>query len=136
MLDDAIKGTVVDRVAVQPVVRNRERFEAVMVIFEIPVIVNMIERAPTQETFDRWMARLRRAVQRALPLMVPAIRKVRQREAELATAAAELYPDLAVIDGEDAIDAIMRELLSPLFRTGPEQTPPADQPAASQGAQT
>lgn len=144
MLDDAVKNTIVDRLAVQPVVRNRERVEKAMVVVEIPLIVNAIERGllmpgQTREGADeimrRWGPRLRRAVQRALPLMVPAIRKVRQREAELAEAARELYPDLPQIEGEDAIDAIMRELLAPLFETGPEQNT-AGQPAPSEGAQS
>jgi hypothetical protein len=135
MLDDAIKGTVVDRVAVQPAVRNRERFESVLVCFEIPVIVNMIERDLSPENIARWAPRLRRAVQRALPLMVPAIRKVRQREEDLKAAAQEIYgADIAGSDG-DPIEAIMRELLSPLLETGPDggartdTPPPADAPA-------
>ena len=145
MLDDAVKGTLVDRGLVQPAVRNRERVEAVLVCFEIPFIVNMIERellreGQTQdgarEAMDRWAPRLRRAVQRALPLMVPAIKKVRAREAELQAAAAEIYGE-DIGGAQDPIEAIMRELLSPLFAgPGPEQpAPPQPAPAPEpQGA--
>jgi hypothetical protein len=123
LADEAVAHTIIDRLAVQPISRNRERFEAGLAIFETPGILFMMERqilAPDLE-FDMRVARvealvpsLERAVRRSLPHMARAIVKVRKREEELRKAAIELYGD-TIGDGVDPVVGVVQDLVAPIY---------------------
>ncbi len=122
IIDEAVANTPLDRIALQPIVRNRKRVEGVLSVLETPLIMATIERNPTPENIDRWYPSLYRAVRRALPIMVPAMVKVRKREAELETAARDLYGEELGIPEFDAagqrvdpVAWIVRDFLSPLI---------------------
>jgi hypothetical protein len=88
MLDEAIKGSVVDKVALQPIVRARGRFDLIGAVFGPPALILAIERNPDRAPV--LMPMLKSSIRSALPLMVPAIKKVQQKEAKAAEAAADL----------------------------------------------
>ena len=123
LADEAVAGTLIDRLAVQPVSRNRERFEAGLAIIETPGILFMMERqvlAPGLELADR-VARvealvpsLERAVRRSLPHMARAIVKVRKREEQLRAAAVELYGE-SLADGVDPVVGVVQDLIAPIY---------------------
>ena len=103
MLDEAVKGSFIDKLVLQPVVKGRGRFDLLGAVLGPPLIVLAIERNPEQ--IDALMPMLRSSVRASLPLMVPAIKKVQEKERRAAEAAAELFPDLA--PGEDPVDGII-----------------------------
>jgi len=103
MLDDAVKGTIVDRMVLQPVAKGRGRFDALGAVFGPPLIVLAIERNPNNA--EMLIPMLKASIRNSLPLMVPAIKKVAAREAAAAEAARELFPDLG--PGEDPVDSII-----------------------------
>ena len=103
MLDDAVKGTIVDRMVLQPVAKGRGRFDALGAVFGPPLIVMAIERNP--QNAEMLIPMLKASIRSSLPLMVPAIKKVAAREAAAAEAARELFPDLG--PGEDPVDSII-----------------------------
>jgi hypothetical protein len=103
MLDEAVKGTIVDRMVLQPVAKGRGRFDALGAVFGPPLIVMAIERNP--QNAEMLIPMLKASIRSSLPLMVPAIKKVAAREAAAAEAARELFPDLG--PGEDPVDSII-----------------------------
>jgi hypothetical protein len=124
MLDDAVKGTVVDKVALQPAIRAKGRFDAIGGLIEVPLIVFSMERDPTKiETLRPW---LRSAVRRSLPAMVPALQKMKADEKKAAEVAAELYPDLP--EGMDPVEAVISDILAPLIATLQAQPQPEEAP--------
>ena len=108
MLDEAAKGSFIDRALLQPVVKTRGRFDLLSAVIAPPLLVMAIERDPSKA--DLLMPVLKSQIRSALPLMVPAIKKVQEKEAKAAEAAAELFPDLP--PGEDPADAIIAMLFS------------------------
>lgn len=124
MLDEAIKGSFVDRAVLQPIVKARGRFDLVGAVFGPPVLVYSMERAMAagdRARFDMLGALLKSSIRQGLPLMVPAIKKVKMKEAAAAEAAAELFPDLP--EGVDPVDAIIADMFAtwvPVTVTEPE----------------
>lgn len=108
LLDDALKGSIVDRVLLQPVAKGRGRFDALGAILGPPLIVFAIQSQPDRA--EVLLPMLRSSIRSSLPLMVPAIRKVQAREAAAAAAAAELFPDLPA--GADPVDAILEMMFA------------------------
>jgi len=123
MLDEAVKGSFVDKLLLQPVVKARGRFDLLGAVMGPPLIVLAIERNPQQ--IDVLMPMLRSSVRASLPLMVPAIKKVQEKERKAAEAAAELFPDLP--PGEDPVDGI----IAMMFADWVPQAPQAQQPEES-----
>ena len=117
MLDEAVKGTFVDKLVLQPVVKTRGRFDLLGAVMGPPLIVLAMERNPQQ--MDVLMPMLRSSIRASLPLMVPAIKKVQEKERKAAEAAADLFPDLA--PGEDPVDAIISMMFA-------DWVPPAPPP--------
>ena len=117
MLDEAVKGTFVDKLVLQPVVKTRGRFDLLGAVMGPPLIVLAMERNPAQ--MDVLMPMLRSSIRASLPLMVPAIKKVQDKERKAAEAAAELFPDLA--PGEDPVDAIISMMFADWVPPAPPQ---------------
>lgn len=91
MLDDAAAGTVVDKVALQPIVKARERFDLIGAVFGPPALILAIERNPDRA--EMLMPMLRSSIRNALPLMVPALKRVQAKEAKMIEAAENLFDD-------------------------------------------
>lgn len=103
ILDEAISGTVVDRVVLQPIVKGRGRFDGLAAVFGPPALILAIERNP--ERAPMLLPMLRTSIRGSLPQMAKAVKKVQAKERAMAEAAAELFPDLP--PGEDPADAIL-----------------------------
>ena len=102
LVDDAVKGTFIDRAILQPVAKGRGRFDALGAVFGPPAIIYAIERDPARA--DVLIPLLKSSIRNALPLMAPAIKRLQKKEQEIAAAAAEMG-----FDGEgDPADAIIQ----------------------------
>lgn len=123
MLDEAAKGSFIDKTVIQPVVKTRGRFDLLGAVFGPPLIVLAIERDPSRA--DVLIPVLKSSIRSSLPHMVPAIKKVREREAKAAEAARELFPGLP--EGEDPVDSIIAEIFAD-WSPRPPQPEPADEP--------
>jgi len=91
MLDEAVKGSIVDKVALQRIVKARGRFDLVGAVFGPPLLVLAIERNPQQ--VKTLMPILAAQIRRSLPLMVPAIKKAQAKEKAVMEATELLFED-------------------------------------------
>ena len=101
LLDDVVKGTIVDKMVVQKVVGARGKLDLLFAIFGPPVLTWRMEQAivqGNQSQLDVLEPMLKSAVKNALPVMIPALAKARKREAAANTALAELM-DADELDG-------------------------------------
>jgi hypothetical protein len=119
LLDDAAKGTFVDRIVLQPVAKGRGRFDALAAVFGPPAVILAMERDPSRA--EVLIPVLKAQIRSALPMMVPAIKKVQEKERKAAEAAAELFPDLPEgVDPADAIIAMLFDGWTPPAPSAPE----------------
>jgi len=88
ILDDAVKGTAIDRLVLQPVAKGRGRFDALGAVFGPPAIILAIEKDPSKA--DVLIPVLKSSIRNALPLMAPAIKRLQKKEEEIKAAAEEL----------------------------------------------
>ena len=107
LLDDAVKGTVVDKLVLQRVVSARGRFDTLGAVFGPPMLILAIERNPQRA--DVLFPMLKASIRQALPQMVPAIKKARDKEAKIAKATEELFADDPAFQGieGDPVDYIL-----------------------------
>jgi hypothetical protein len=89
MLDEAVAGTVVDKVALQPIFKARGKFDLIGAVFGPPALIYAIERNPERAAL--MVPMLRTSIRNALPLMVPAIKRIQTKEAKTAEAASDLF---------------------------------------------
>jgi len=106
IIDEAVQGTIIDKVVLQPVVKGRGRFDALGAVFGPPALILAIENDPSKAPV--LIPILKSSIRNSLPMMAKAIKKVQAKEAAQAAAARELFPDLA--EGEDPADAIIAML--------------------------
>ena len=121
LIDDAIQGTIVDKVVLQPIVKGRGRYDALGAVFGPPAIILAIENDPSKAPL--LIPLLKSSIRNSLPMMAKAIKKVQAKEAAMEQAAKELFPDLA--DGEDPVDGIIAMLFDGWI---PPQAPAAEEP--------
>ena len=126
LLDESLKGSFIDKTVLQPIVKGRGRFDALGAVFGPPALIIAIERDPSKA--DVLIPLLKSSIRNALPLMVPAIKKVQEKEKKAAEAAAELFPDLE--PGKDPVDEIIAMMFdgwqppeSPVANETPETAP-------------
>lgn len=106
MLDDVVKDTFIDKVALQKVVKGRAKFDLLGAVIGPPLLVLAIERNP--QNAQALMPMLASSIRHSLPLMVPAIKKAKEKERKMAEAAADLFaddPDFP--QGEDPVAYIL-----------------------------
>jgi hypothetical protein len=103
ILDDAVSGTVVDKMVFQPIAKGRGRFDSLAAVLGPPALILAIENNP--ERAPMLIPVLKSSIRNSLPQMAKAIKKVQAKERANAEAAAELFPDLE--PGEDPADAIL-----------------------------
>ena len=120
ILDEAVKGTPIDRLILQPVAKGRGRFDALSAVFGPPLIILAIERDPSKA--EMLFPILKTSIRNSLPLMAPAIRKIQKKDADIAAAAAELG-----FDGEgDPADQIINMIFGDWVPPMPEPEPMPD----------
>ena len=110
MVDEALKGSPVDKAVLQPIVRARARFDLIGAVAGPPLIVLAIIQQPNR--VNVLMPVLRQAIDGALPYMVPAMKKAEKRWAEKLNAIKELYPDLEIPEGTDPVDLIIQQMFA------------------------
>jgi hypothetical protein len=106
MLDEALAGTIVDKVALQRIEKGRARYDLLGAVFGPPLLVYAIERNPANA--QALMPMLAASIRHSLPLMVPAIKKAQAREKAVAEATAELFADDPDwVEGTDPVEHIL-----------------------------
>lgn len=132
MLDEALKGSIVDKMIVQPITKARGRFDLIGAVFGPPMLVLALERNPDQ--YEILMPLLESSIRNSLPLMVPAIKKVKEKEAKAAEVAAELFPDLA--EGEDPVRYVIEMMFAGWVPSKVTDAPPPDAGAPAEPERT
>lgn len=110
VLDEALAGSFIDRVAVQPLARNYARYAALGAVMGPPMLAFVIEGKP--QLAQTLMPELRRAIRSAAPYMLKAAKQKKIEDAEIETAFREAYPTAP--DGMTA-DSMIDELLAEVF---------------------
>lgn len=131
-LDEIIKGTAVDAIAVQPLVRLKGKYDQVGSLFEVPILMFLMERDPSR--IGSLGPKFKRALRRSIVQMGPAIKKMQEDEAKIDATLAELYPELEA--GEDRTDALIRDRFGEEFLFYLTNPPPAPAPAPEGAVQT
>jgi len=135
MLDEAVAGSMVDKVALQRIVKARGRLDLVGAVFGPPLLVYAIERNPANA--PTLMPMLAASIRRSLPLMVPAIKKVQAREKAVAEATELLFSDDPdYVPGTDPVAYVMELMFAGWVAPTPAPSgdgeagpPPGDAPA-------
>lgn len=152
ILDDAVKGTVIDKAVVQKIVGARGRFDAVFAIVGPPALAWQMEKAMQagdEGRFRMLEGMLKSSIKSALPTMVPAMRKVRQRESAAQEAMADLLDEAELaamglrLEGGKPVDAsgtvvdvgdVFVAMLFAEWEAPPAPPPPADEPTHEETA--
>lgn len=122
MLDEAVKGSIVDKVALQRIVKARGRFDLVGAVFGPPLLVLAIERNPQQ--VKTLMPILAAQIRRSLPLMVPAIKKAQAKEKAVMEATELLFEDDPNWKpGTDPVEYILGMMFAGWVPPGMEEVP-------------
>lgn len=134
IIDDAIAGTAVDRFAVQPIMRNKDKYESVIFLVAPPVLMFMIQNAAMSAQVARaegrdeeaaklelWVQReltsLKWVLRKSLIRMAPAIAEARERAAAEDEVIREAFPEL--MPGVDPVDALLSDLFKPPGQEAP-----------------
>lgn len=130
MIDEAVKGSFVDRLALQRIVRGRAKFDLLGAVLGPPLIVFAIEQNP--ERADALLPILAASIRQGLPLMVPAIKKQQRKAAEVAEATELLFQDDPnYTPGMDPVEYILGMMFAGWV---PPQAAPAEPPAGEPAA--
>lgn len=155
VLDQAVAGTLPDRLLFQPLAGTKDRWEAVFAVVVPPLLTTAMTNTAREieearqvgdaERLDMLMARAatqRRmfefTIRRMLVSLAPQVAKVRKRREEEAAAIAEAFPELGA--GVDPLEAMLSMLFAPPPRGGmhdvepdhdPTDGPPGDRTAYS-----
>jgi hypothetical protein len=119
LLDDLVKGTMVDKVVVQRLVAGRSKLDLLYAIAGPPAYTWQIEKAMAAgrpDLANHLMEGLKGCIRDTLPVMLPAMKKVRDRERKTNAAFTELFDedDLAAMGihmmGGEPVDADGRKV--------------------------
>ena len=91
--DELVKDTIVDRAVLQPIVRSRGVLDNLFAIAAPGVLTWQLEKALARgdsDAVDRLEGALKWAIKESLPTMLPAMKRVREREAKQAAALVEM----------------------------------------------
>jgi hypothetical protein len=111
MLDEAVKGSIVDKLVLQRVVKARGRLDLTAGILLPPLLIFMIESNP--QLMPTLGPILESQIRASLPLMVPAIKKMKKKQADMQAAAEELFegdPDFN--PNEDPVTQILNMIFT------------------------
>lgn len=116
ILDDALAGTAVDRIALQRLVAARGTLDLIVAVAGPPVVVYQLERAiaggAPPAVVEQLMAALKGIIRESLPTMLPAMKRARAKETKAQKDLVQLFDedDLAALgvmvnDKGEPIDA-------------------------------
>lgn len=154
ILDEALKGTLVDRVGLQPALALEERYGAALDLAVFPVKSQMVLTFLTQHraaltvgdlqaaavkeiqlnmAIDSWKATARKMV----PALARAVKVKREQDAQIQAAFDQTWPELAGRVDEtgqpvDVGDVLFAEILGPLFVAPPQPQPEGMAPNGKQ----
>lgn len=108
LLDEIVKGTTLDKVVIQRIVAGRSTIDTLYALFGPLVFTWQLEKAlaaGNAQGVEFLEDRLKECIRDGLPIMLPAMKKVRKRERETNAAMADLLDgdDLAAM-GVDIVD--------------------------------
>lgn len=110
VLDKAVAGTLIDRIAVQPLMRTKDRWEPVLDLTLPPILLIGMKNAlddGNMNAFNAMAPMLEYVVDRSLTALLPAMAEAEACKAERAAAIAEHFPGLT------GVQAPTGEVLSP-----------------------
>lgn len=154
ILDDAVKGTPIDKVALQPALLLEERFGDAWNLLSLPLHFQMVASqwtklqslhqakadpailAGRQAQLDFTIRSTKKTIRKSMVPLAKAAARMRKEREDAEAAFSEAFPEfVGVVDGQgNAIppeDVLFQEMLGPLF-AGP---PPPPQEASSNGHQ-
>ena len=127
VLDEAISGTLPDRLLVQPLARNWERFAMAESVIGPVALAFAIESKP--QALPMLLPEMRRAIRGAAPFMLKAMAKKKVEDAKIEQAFREVYPDAPEdATADEMIDQVLAEIFAPLANR-PQEVP--NEPAAA-----
>ncbi len=114
VLDEALAGTLPDRLFVQPLARNYRRVAMVESVVGPIALAFAMESRP--QLIPHLMPEMRRAVRGAAPFMLRAMAKKRVEDAEIEEAFRAAYPDMddENMTADDMIDSLLAGVFAPL----------------------
>lgn len=113
VLDEALAGTLPDRLVIQPLARNHRKFAMVESVLGPIALVYAMESRPS--LIPTLMPEIRRAFRRAAPSMLKAIAAKRVEDAEIESAFRETYPTAPEgASADDMIDTLLAEVFAPM----------------------
>lgn len=143
MLDDALKGTVFDKLILQRIVGGRSTIDTMFALFGPPVCAWQMEKAVAsgdQRRVEFAETALKAVIKQSLPVMLPAMKKAKKKEMEQAQAMTELlevadleYLGVRVVNGLPVNEAgvavdVGDILVAMLFAEWVPPAPPEVQP--------
>jgi hypothetical protein len=93
LADELLRGTPIDRIILQPVVRSRGALDKLFALLAPATFTWRMEKAMAagdEAAFQQAEAGLKWSIKEALPTLIPAMKKVREREAKQAAALVDL----------------------------------------------
>ncbi len=131
VLDEALAGTLPDRLIVQPLARNYQRVAMVESVVGPVALAFAMESRP--QLIPALMPEMRRAIRGAAPFMLKAIAKKKAEDAEIEEAFHQAYPTAPEgATADEMIDSLLTEVFAPLMaaaRAAQTEREPADVPA-------
>jgi hypothetical protein len=113
VLDEALAGSLPDRILIQPLARNYARYAAVGAVLGPPMLAFAIESRP--DLAPVLMPELRRAIRSSAPFMLRAMRKKRAEDAEIEAAFRDAYPTAPEgVTADGMIDQLLADVFEPL----------------------
>jgi hypothetical protein len=130
MLDEALAGSVLDKVALQRIAKARGRFDLIGAVLGPPLVLMAIERNP--QNGQVLLPLLESSIRASLPHMVEGIKKVKAKEKVTAEAAAALFSEDPEYDGtQDPVSYIMQMLFDGWVAPVGEAPPPTPEDAVA-----
>jgi hypothetical protein len=123
MIDEALAGSVVDKIALQRIAKARGRFDLLGAVIGPPLVLMAIERNPNNGQV--LLPLLESSIRSSLPHMVEGIKKVQAKEKVTAEAAAALFADDPTFDGQDPVRYIMNMLFADWVPPVADTSPPS-----------
>jgi hypothetical protein len=146
ILDDALKGTVVDKMALQPYIAAEERYGAALRLISLPVQMQMViskwqriqelqeqgasSQAINAQAFQfQWQVRsAKKSIRKSLPELAKASKRQRESREKSEQVVREAWPELENQVDEagnpiDPVDVLFNEILGPMFAAPPPQSP-------------
>jgi len=132
MLDDAVKGSVIDKLVLQRVVKARGRFDIATAVLGPPLLILALENNPGLA--PTLMPLLESSIRNSLPLMVPALKKIKAKEKAATDAAWELFENDPDFDpNEDPVKQILEMIFAEWVPPQPvyAETVPDEEPVVA-----